>query len=44
MQNAAGERTHKQPSPMDPLHTDMQMLDNQLEPIYNSSVWTQDVV
>ena len=24
------------------LHTDVQVLDNQLEPIYNSSVWTQD--
>ena len=27
-----------------PLHTDVQVLDDQLEPIYNSSVWTQDVI
>ena len=27
-----------------PLHTDMQMLDSQLKPIYNSTVQTQDVV
>ena len=25
------------------LHADVQELDDQLEPIYNSSVWTQDV-
>ena len=27
-----------------PLHTDVRMLDDQLELIYNSSAWTQDVV
>ena len=27
-----------------PLHTEEQVLDGQLELIYNSSVWTQDVV
>ena len=27
-----------------PLHPDMQVLDNQLELIYNSSVQTQDVI
>ena len=26
------------------IHTDMQVLDDQLELIYNSSVWTQDTV
>ena len=29
---------------MDPFHMDVQMLDDQLELIYNSSVWTQDVL
>ena len=26
------------------LYMDVQMLDEQLEPIYNSSVWTPDVI
>ena len=26
------------------LHTDMQVLDDQQEPLYNSSVWIRDVV
>ena len=30
--------------PYGPHHTDMQMLNDQLEPIYNSSVQTHDVV
>ena len=36
--------TYKRRSPMDPLHINMQVLDDQLEPIYNSSLWTQDVI
>ena len=45
MRDTAGKvrRTHKQRSPLDPLHTDVQVLDDQQELIYNSSVRTQDV-
>ena len=37
-------RTHKRRSPVDLNHMDAQMLNDQLEHIYNSSVRTQDVV
>ena len=36
-------RTHKRHIPVDPHHMDKQRQDNQLEPIYNSSVPIQDV-
>ena len=35
-------RTHTRRSPMDPLHTDLQELDDQLELIYNCTVRTQE--
>ena len=46
MRDPAGEvRTNSSATFSDrPLHMDVQMLDDQLEPIYNSSVWTQGVV
>ena len=46
MQDIAGEvRTNSLATfSSEPLHTDLQVLDDQLEPIYKSSVRTQDVV
>ena len=46
MQNIAGDLRANSlaMSSKGPLHTDVQVLDDQLELIYNSSVRTQDVV
>ena len=45
MQDTAEEiRTNSLAFNYGPLHTDIQVFDDQLELIYNSSVWTQDAV